>query len=60
MILGNYTYDKLGVKRVKATTSGNERTRVSIAVCAAADGFKLPIVAFVPRVNSLKDFVVKQ
>ena len=57
MVVGNYTYDQSGAKRVKATTTGSERTRVSIALCAAADGYKLPIVAIVPRVNSLKDLL---
>ena len=46
----------MGVKRVKAVTTGSERTRLSIAVCAAADGYKLPIVVIFPRVNTLKDF----
>lgn len=52
----NYTYEKRGTKRVVANTSGNERTRISITICASALGTKLPLVVIVPRKRPLKDF----
>ncbi|RNA08703.1 fukutin isoform X4, partial [Brachionus plicatilis] len=36
-IPSNYTYDYRGAKRVKASTSGNERSRMSLAVSSAAN-----------------------
>jgi hypothetical protein len=57
LFLRNYTFDKKGIKNAKAITTGSERTRLSIAVCASADGYKLPIVVIVTRVNPLKDFI---
>jgi hypothetical protein len=45
----NYTYSKIGEKRVKASTAGGERTRLSAAFTAAANGYKLPIFAIIPR-----------
>ncbi|CAF1093596.1 unnamed protein product [Brachionus calyciflorus] len=52
----NYTYSPIGVKRVKATTSGSEKTRLSAAFTGAADGTKLPIFVIVPRKTPLKEF----
>ena len=49
----NYTYTKAGSRRVKATTSGNERTRISAAYTFAANGAKLPIYCVIPRVTDL-------
>ena len=34
---------------VKASTAGGERTRLSAAFTAAANGYKLPIFAIIPR-----------
>ena len=45
----NYSYAKKGSKRVKAVTSGNERTRMSAAYSAIASGIKLPIFLIFPR-----------
>ena len=35
-----YTYEESGVKRVKATTAGQEKTRLSAAYTATASGIK--------------------
>lgn len=51
----NYTYAKVGVKRVKSSTAGGERTRLSSAFTAAANGHKLPIFSIIPRVNSIPE-----
>ncbi len=51
----SYTYETFGARRVKATTTGNEKTRLSAAFTAAADGSKLPIFAIVPRVRSIPE-----
>ncbi len=40
---------------MKVTTTGNEKTRLSAAFTAAADGYKLPIFAIVPRVRHIAD-----
>lgn len=52
--LGNYTYSPKGEKRVKATSSGNERTRLSAAFTAVANGTKLPIYTIIPRKKPLQ------
>ncbi len=52
----HYTYDLEGVRRVRATTSGSERVRLSIALCSSATGSKLPLVIVVPRKTPLRDF----
>lgn len=49
----NYSYAKRGSRRVKATTTGNERTRISAAFSFAANGAKLPIFCVIPRANDL-------
>ncbi|CAF1117869.1 unnamed protein product [Brachionus calyciflorus] len=54
---GNYTYDVCGSQRIKATTSGHEMNKVSIAFCATANGEKLPALIMVPRQTPLNDFV---
>lgn len=51
----NYTYSLRGVRRVKASTAGGERTRLSSTFTAAANGQKLPIFSIVPRVNSIPE-----
>jgi len=50
----NYTYAESGARRVKAVTSGNDRTRLSVAFTAAADGTKLPLLAIIPRKTPLQ------
>ena len=50
---GKYSYAKKGSRRVKATTTGNERTRISAAFTFAANGTKLPIFCVIPRVTDL-------
>ncbi|CAF0878753.1 unnamed protein product [Brachionus calyciflorus] len=52
----NYTYEKKGTKRVCAYSSGNERSRISVALCASALGTKLPLVIVIARKKPLKDF----
>lgn len=52
----NYTFSEKGAKKVKCTTTGNERTRISAAFSATASGQKLPILLVVPRVKQLPDF----
>ncbi len=52
----NYTYAKKGSKRVIAQTTGNEKTRLSAAFTATADGEKFPIFIIIPRKTELKDF----
>lgn len=49
----NYTYSAKEVRRVKASTAGGERTRLSACFTAAANGQKLPIFSIIPRVNSI-------
>lgn len=48
-LLAAYTYSPIGAKRIKAVTAGNERTRISVAFSAIADGTKLPMFAIIPR-----------
>lgn len=50
----SYTYACKGSRRVKATTTGNEKTRLSAAFTASADGCKLPVFAIVPRVTRIE------
>ncbi|CAF0867105.1 unnamed protein product [Brachionus calyciflorus] len=52
----NYTYSPIGAKRVKANTSGSEKTRLSAAFTGVADGTKLPIFVMIPRKTPLKEF----
>jgi hypothetical protein len=52
----SYTYAKKGSKRVKAVTSGAERTRLSAAFGATASGIKLPIYIIVPRKTELSNY----
>ncbi len=42
-----------GSRRVRATTTGNEKTRLSAAFSAVADGIKLPVFVIIPRVRRL-------
>lgn len=43
------TYEQAGVSRVRATTAGQERSKVHVLFCAAADGTKLPPLILIPR-----------
>lgn len=54
----NYTYEVRGSKRVKVDTSGNEKTRISIGLCASADVTKLPLIIIVSRKTPFKNFDV--
>jgi hypothetical protein len=40
---------------VKATTTGNQRTRISVAFTAIADGRKLSLFALIPRTGNIDD-----
>jgi hypothetical protein len=53
---GSYTYENKGKKRVKATSTGNEKTRLTVCFAAAASGEKLKPLIIVPRVNPLSGF----
>ena len=53
----NYTYDQEGKRRILLATTGSERTRLSAAFTAAANGTKLPIFVIVPRANELEGYV---
>lgn len=55
--IGNYSIDHIGVRRVRVTTTGQERTRVSVAFSASASGTKLKPVILIPRKKQLKDFI---
>ena len=52
------TYSEPGVRRVPAVTTGNESTRVSIAISAAASSKKLKPMILIPRKKPLKNFKV--
>ncbi|CAF0829312.1 unnamed protein product [Brachionus calyciflorus] len=54
--IDNYTYEVRGSNRVKVDTSGNEKNRISIGLCASADGTKLPLIIIVPRKTPFKNF----
>ena len=51
----NYSYARLGSKRVKASTAGAERVRLSSAWAGTASEFKLPIYLIIPRKNAIPD-----
>jgi hypothetical protein len=50
---GKQTYEHVGAKRVPVVTAGGERTRISAAFTAAADGTKLPPLIIIPREKEL-------
>ena len=52
----SYTYEEKGARRVKATTAGSERTRMSAAFTASASGEKLPIFIIIPRLTDMPDY----
>ncbi|CAF0720027.1 unnamed protein product [Brachionus calyciflorus] len=52
----NYTYDQQGARRVPATTSGNEKTRISVCFAASANGYKFKPLIVIQRVNPLKNY----
>jgi hypothetical protein len=54
----NYTYTTKGDKKVKSTTTGGGRVRISAAFTATASGIKLPILILVPRKTPLPNFDV--
>ena len=49
----NYSYTKKGSRRVKATTSGNERTRILAGFTFSGSGFTLSVYCVLPRVTDL-------
>ena len=49
----NYTYSPKGAKRVKGSTCGSERTRLSTAFTGAADVTKLPVFTILPLKTEL-------
>ncbi|RNA43232.1 hypothetical protein BpHYR1_022234 [Brachionus plicatilis] len=51
----NYTNDQTDEKRVPSSTSGNEKTRMSVFFAASVAGYKFKPLIIVPRVNHLKD-----
>ena len=53
----SYTYEKKGKRRVKANTSGGERTRMSAAFTARAKGQKSKIYIVIPRSRALHNYV---
>ena len=56
----SYSYLPKGSKRVKAISTGNERTRLSVAFSAAADGTKLPLFSKLPRSTPLETLNYEQ
>ena len=52
----DYTFEKKGSRKVKATTADGERTRLSAALTARADVKKLPICIVIPRTNALANY----
>ncbi|CAF1111235.1 unnamed protein product [Brachionus calyciflorus] len=52
----SYTFTFRGAKRVKASTTGSERARISAAFTATAAGEELPILVLVPRSTELPDY----
>ena len=53
----NYTYEKIGTRRVKATTSCGERVWLSAAFTESADSGKSKIYIIVPRATELPNYV---
>jgi len=51
----NYSFAAKGSKRVKASTSGAERVRLSTAFTASASGSKLPIYTIIPRMTPIPE-----
>lgn len=49
------SYSKKGASRVKASTVGAGRVRLSTAWSASASGIKLPIYALIPKVTRVPD-----
>ena len=47
----------MGANRVTLKTTGNDKTRISIAFSATASGNKLKPVILIPRKKPLKDFI---
>jgi hypothetical protein len=61
----SHTYDLRGVKSVKAKTTGKEKLRYTVVLCAMGDGTKLPAMVIfrnlkrIPKGNFPKDVVVQ-
>ena len=53
----SYTFEKKGKRRVKAVTAGSERTRLSAAFTASADGRKSKIYIIIPRETPFPDYM---
>ena len=53
----NRTYETSGATHVEAVHTGQNRTRVSVAMTAAADGTKLKPFILIPRKRPLRNFV---
>jgi len=53
---GNFTYEMRGSKRVGLTSTGNQKTRVSVSLCASADGTKLKTIFVIPRKQPLANY----
>lgn len=53
----NYTFEQKGAKRVKASTTGAERARISVPFTASASRLKLPLFILIPRRFDLPNFV---
>ena len=47
------TFAEIGTRRVEAVTSGQERTRLSVALTASATGDKVNCLVLLPRKNPL-------
>jgi hypothetical protein len=54
--VGNYTYDAIGSQSVRAHTTGNDRTKLSAAFAANANGQKLPVLIIIPRITDLPNY----
>ena len=52
----SYTFNPIGDKRIPSITSGNEKTRVSVAFTAAASGNKLKPLILIPRKKPIKNY----
>ena len=50
------TYEAIGVRRVGALTTGQQKTRVSVCLTATASGRKLNPLVLIPRKKPLKNF----
>jgi hypothetical protein len=56
-MLGNYTYEQRGKKKVATTSSGHEKVRLSCLMASTLSGRKLPLVVVVPRKKPFFNFL---